>query len=346
MEADQRGRGMDEDDRRAAFRRIPNERTWKMLMRMRHRWMAAMAALACAGCTIADVTDAGGEDVLVVEGVLRTDRPDQRILLHRSVRGALAPGETGAQVFVTGNGGTRYAFDMVPAGQCLTVDPLYAESDSVQIQATCYRSPAAEGYWVRPDSVYELTVVTQRGETARGRTHVPGAFRITQFAYRERLREGPRICAIPGNASIPVVWTESRGAYGYLAPLRVNGLDAVAPDSVRAPAELELNGLAISSGDTTLVLPGDFGVFDRFDLDQRLLRYLRNGLPPGVTAEVVIAAADRNYVNGVRGGSFNPSGQVRISSVVGDGRGVFGSLVPLSLSFVVGSATQPIACNP
>lgn len=315
-------------------------------MRMPHRWIAAAAVLACtAGCTIADVTEAGGDDVLVVEGVLRTDRPDQRVLLHRSVRGALAPGEPDAEVFVTGNSGARHNFEMVPRAQCLTVDPLYATADSVDLQATCYRSASSEGYWVFPDSVYDLTVVTARGETARGRTHVPAPYTIVQFPYRSRLRDVRKECSIPGNALLPIVWTESRGAYGYLAPLRITGLDRVAPDSVAAPPELELNGLAVSSGDTTLVLPGDFGVFERFSLDQRLLRYLRDGLPPGVRAEIVVAAADRNYINGVRGGSFNPSGQVRISSVVGDGRGVFGSLVPLTLIFNVGQPNQPIVCN-
>lgn len=316
-----------------------------MKMRMPHRWIAAAVALACAGCTIADVTEAGGDDVLIVEGVMRSDRPDQRILLHRSVRGALSPGERNAQVFVTGNAGARHDFEMVPTSQCLSVDPLYATADSVDLQATCYRSASADGYWVLPDSVYDLTVITTGGETARGRTHVPAPFAILQFPYRSRLRDGPKECTIPGGEALPVVWTQSRGAYGYLAPLRILGLDRVAPDSLHAPAELELTGLAISSGDTTLVLPSDFGVFDRFSLDQRLLRYLRTGLPPGVRAEIVIAAADRNYINGVRGGSFNPSGQVRISSVVGDGRGVFGSLVPLTVVFNVGQPGRAIVCN-
>ncbi|HEX8392593.1 MAG TPA: DUF4249 family protein [Longimicrobium sp.] len=308
--------------------------------------MAAVFALAALGaCTIADVTEAGGDDVLVVEAVLRTDRPEQRILLHRSVRGALSPGEPGAEVFVTGNGGARYRFEMVNSSQCITVDPLYANADSVDLQASCYRSLGSYGYWVNPDSVYDLTVVTTRGETARGRTHVPAPYAILQFPYRSRLRDGPRECTVPGNTPLPIVWTQSRGAYGYLAPLRITGLDRVAPDSISAPAELELTGLAVSSSDTTLVLPTDFGIFDRFSLDQRLLRYLRTGLPPGVRADVVIAAADRNYINGVRGGSFNPSGQVRISSVVGDGRGVFGSLVPLYLSFNLGQPNAQIACN-
>lgn len=39
-----------------------------------------------------------------------------------------------------------------------------------------------------------------------------------------------------------------------------------------------------------------------------------------------IAAGDRNYVNWLRGGRFNPSGMIRVPSVHGDGTGVFGSV--------------------
>ncbi|HLM67787.1 MAG TPA: hypothetical protein VK358_09680, partial [Longimicrobium sp.] len=72
------------------------------------------------------------------------------------------------------------------------------------------------------------------------------------------------------------------------------------------------------------------------DFNQDLLRALQGGLPDKTAATVVVAAADRNFVNGVRGGNFNPSGQVRISSIVGDGVGVFGSLTPLSFTIRVG----------
>jgi hypothetical protein len=59
-----------------------------------------------------------------------------------------------------------------------------------------------------------------------------------------------------------------------------------------------------------------------------------------VVAEMVVAAIDRNYLNGVRGGSFNPSGTVRVSSVSGDGVGVFGSIVPVYLRIRVLSEAE------
>jgi hypothetical protein len=49
----------------------------------------------------------------------------------------------------------------------------------------------------------------------------------------------------------------------------------------------------------------------------------------------MISATDRNYVNWVRGGNFNPSGVVRVPSVGGDGIGVFASTVTRTFEVVV-----------
>ena len=86
-------------------------------------------------------------------------------------------------------------------------------------------------------------------------------------------------------------------------------------------------------------------MFDRFDDDlTEALAFLQQGLPEGIAlTEVVIAAADRNYVNWERGGNFNPSGTIRVPSVHGQGTGVFGSIVPKSFQVRVGDITRP-AC--
>ena len=101
-----------------------------------------------------------------------------------------------------------------------------------------------------------------------------------------------------------------------------------------------LLGLSITANDTTIVFPAEFGVFDRFDLDQDIATALQEGLPAGTVAPVTIAATDRNYVNWARGGNFNPSGQVRVPSIQGDGTGVFGTFVVRGFE-AVASATQP-----
>jgi hypothetical protein len=60
---------------------------------------------------------------------------------------------------------------------------------------------------------------------------------------------------------------------------------------------------------------------------------------------VVVAAADRNYVNWVRGGNFNPSGLVRVPSVRGDGTGVFGSIVAKTVVLTTVPESTAPACE-
>ena len=112
--------------------------------------------------------------------------------------------------------------------------------------------------------------------------------------------------------------------------------DGLAPLGIDVESDtLELLGLSISASDTTIVFPGEFGIFSRFELDQDLATSLQDGLPPGTRAPVMISATDRNYVNWVRGGNFNPSGQVRVPSIRGDGTGVFASTVTRTFEVVV-----------
>jgi hypothetical protein len=299
--------------------------------------MLATAAVLLSGCTIADVAVAPGEDRLVVEAVLRTDTHTQQILLHRAVQGAVAQGEPGAQVVVTRGDGLQAAFQEAPPASCYSIDPAYADADDpIEIRGTCYQATFSYHNWVVPGHTYDLTVRTTRGEVARGRTTIPGMFTIKGMIVSD-WQELPRIpCMLPPSTPLLLTWTQSAGAWGYISPLRIHGLRTVLPDSFGARDPLQLIGVSVSARDTSLLLPGEFGVFDRFSYNQNLLRLLQGGLPRGVMARVVVAAADRNYINGVRGGAFNPSGPIRISSIVGDGVGVFGSLVPLTTLIEVG----------
>lgn len=297
---------------------------------------AAAAVLLLAGCTIADVTVPPSDDRLVVEAVLRTDFARQVILLHRSVREQASVGEAGAQVVVAG-GGREIVFQET-TDPCYTIDAGY-EGSEVAVGVTCYASAGEDGRWVQPGEAYELRVQTRRGEVARARTVVPGAFRVNGIRTATRNDRAEPACSLPPLTPLPLSWTPSPGAWGYLAPLNIFGLSVALPRSFNAPDPMELVGVSVSASDTTMVLPGEFGVFDRFDYSQDLLRALQAGLPDETAARVVIAAADRNYINGVRGGTFNPSGEVRISSIVGDGVGVFGSLTPIVFLIDVGTST-------
>jgi hypothetical protein len=308
------------------------------------RWpTAGLCALALTGCTIADVTTPPGQDRLVVEAVLRTDRVSQALILYRSVAASEAPPERGAQVVVTRDDGAQFVFREAPDVFCIPDVP----NDPGGTLGACYVSPTELGFWVLPGRAYDLRVTTARGEVARGRTQVPGAFSLVGLPFEGRESAQGGSCRLPPATLLPVTWTQSRGAWGYISPLLIYGISLHAGAGGFPPVAdpLELLGVSVSSSDTTALLPNEFGVFDRFELDQNLLRFLQGGLPEGVSLVLTISAADRNYINGVRGGSFNPSGQVRIPSVVGDGVGVFGSLVPLTARIAVGGRADVPACG-
>jgi hypothetical protein len=305
--------------------------------------------LLLAGCRLAEVSTPGGEDLLVVEAVLRSDVPEQKLLLHRGVHDQQVRGEPNALVRVRRNDGREVVYQAVPEpAPGTSPNPSQVErcvdrtSAVVPAPATCYLSPTSgSGGFVVPGATYDLEVQAQDGSRIRGRTQVPGAF---GFIGASALRAGS--CVLPPNTPLPVIWSRSPGTWSYVADLEIRGLArALASSGIRdVPDPLNLFGLAISDADTTLLLPGDFGVFQRFELGSELLQALQRGLPEGVDATLTLAAADRNYVNAIRGGRFNPSGNVRISTVLGDGVGVFGSIVPRTLRIQVRGGITRFPC--
>jgi hypothetical protein len=293
---------------------------------MTRDWRLRAGALLCAclaaGCDLAEVTTAPGDDVIVVEGVLRTDFQTQQVLLHRTVDGALASGVEGAEVTVTGAAGDVHR--LVPGTECYQIDALYAQSDSLDFRGSCYITSGQDVDWVQPGQSYDLRVETPDGRVVEGRTHVPGAYTVTA------VRDDPELgllCSLAPDSAFQLVWRQSAGAWSYVADLSILGLSqTLKGQDFRVPDPMLVRGLSVSQSDTTLVLPTEFGIFERLQYDSDLLVAISHGFPEGTRLDLVLAAADRNWVNSVRGGSFNPSGLVRISTVVGDGVGVFGSL--------------------
>ncbi|MDP9348795.1 MAG: DUF4249 domain-containing protein, partial [Gemmatimonadota bacterium] len=301
-----------------------------------------------AGCELTEVTAARGEDLLVVESVLRPDRAVQAVLLHRTVEGSTVRGEPGAQVVVRTGAGREIVFREGRGDACYWVDPRYEQgADSIRVEATCYVSPRQAGRWVVPGERYELAVVTLRGERVRGSTRLPGAYQLPGLSPGLPVTGRQEVsCTLPPDRVLPLVWTSARGAWAYLTEVEVYGLRRVLAGRggiTSVPEPLSLTGVSVSEKDTTLVVPTEVGVFDRFVLDQELLRAIRGGFPAGVRVQITLAATDRNFVNSVRGGAFNPSGNVHVSSVVGDAVGVFGSLVPhrLLVDVVAGGGDRP-----
>jgi hypothetical protein len=312
---------------------------------MTRDWRLRAGALLCAclaaGCDLAEVTTAPGDDVIVVEGVLRTDVQTQQVLLHRTVDGALASGVEGAEVTVTGAAGDVHR--LVPGTECYQIDGLYFQSDSLDFRGSCYITSGQDVDWVQPGQRYDLRVETPDGRVIEGRTLVPGAYTLT--AVHEDPEAG-LLCSLAPDNAFELVWRQSEGAWSYVADLSISGLSqTLKGQGFPVPDPMLVRGLSVSQSDTTLVLPTEFGIFERLQYDSDLLVAISHGFPEGTRLDLVLAAADRNWVNSVRGGSFNPSGLIRISTVVGDGVGVFGSLNVHRATIVVRKTTGVPRCG-
>ena len=193
-----------------------------------------------------------------------------------------------------------------------------------EVGGTCYVAVDLPPDAVAPGERYTLDVGLPDGGRLTGSTTVPGTFRMIRPVDTEA---GGR-CTIPPGTLLELQWTRSLGAWVYVVEADFGATLREAFPQYDVPAPFRTVGLSVGSADTTLVFPAEVGLFERFEEDAtEVLAALQQGMPSGTEASVAVAAADRNYVNWVRGGSFNPSGNVRLASVTGDGTGVFGSLV-------------------
>lgn len=303
---------------------------------------ARVAALACAAaaagaCELTEVVIADADDVVVAEFVLIAGVFQQVGILHRT-RGtdeSRTPVDD-ATVEVVSTTGERMRYQRGLPQQCL-----HRHRQEELERTACYLSERILPIpFVRPGGEYTLHITLADGRTLTGSTTVPASFDLIR-----PLADRP--CALPPDRALEMSWTRSAMAWVYVAETELQGLrSALAARGVELEDEpLRLFGLSISNADTTIAFPAEFGVFDRFDPDlTEALAAIQAGLPPDVLADVVIGAADRNYVNWERGGVFNPSGFVRIPSVFGDGTGVFGSVVRRSVALWTGAAGDLPPC--
>ena len=318
-------------DRRGA---VPmRDRRGAVLMRDRLRlvWLAAPALLAA--CDLEEITIVEVEDVVIAEIYVNlAEDPTEneiRAYLHHTVN---APG--------SGGGDLSNALIVVrrPDGLTLTLveNNLDACLDSLPTTGSgvCFLADPAQTPNLSPGDQLEVEITFEDGGTLLGAALVPSSFQIDGM---------PTTCRLDPNTLLPLGWSGSAGAWAYVNETSISGLtEALEPEGIVVEEDedpLHLLGLSVSAEDTTTVFPSEFGIFDRFDLSHELSTRLQDGLPPSTTAEVSITAVEGNYVNWVRGGNFNPSGQVRVPSLRGDGVGVFGATV--SRRFDVVSSDQP-----
>jgi hypothetical protein len=281
---------------------------------------AALIALAMLGtaCELREITLAIPADVLVAEVILREGSAIQTAYLHRTRTPESAARVLDADIVVTDiETAAEIRFEAGPDSMCVK---LTGGVPGPGI-GTCYIARGARTM-VRGGARYLLEIRLGDGRRLTGATTVPHAFEITQPAAP---------CRLAPRESLELVWTRSAGASVYVVETRMERLiEALKAGGVDVPRQgsVDLLGLSIGAADTTMMFPGQVGLFSRADESLHpILVAISDGLPEGVTAEIAVAAADRNYVNWVRGGSFNPSGSVRVPSLSGSGTGVFASLV-------------------
>ncbi|MGE0160455.1 MAG: hypothetical protein AB7T31_13675 [Gemmatimonadales bacterium] len=279
-------------------------------------WLLLLPALSA--CELQEVTVVDFEDVVVGEVyVTLGDAPaDHRVraFLHGTAAGGTPDSETfnGAVVRIERDDGLALVLGLAAVGTC--VDTL---ADGAT--GSCFTDGGAASS-LAPGDRLDLTIDLADGRRLIGGLTIPGDFQLDRI---------PPVCRLEPDTLLELRWTRSEGAWAYVNETSINGLpSALASEGIEVEDDpLYLLGLSISASDTTVVFPSEFGVFDRFDLDQDLALRLQRGLPEGTDALITIAAVERNYVNWVRGGNFNPSGQVRVASLRGDGTGVFGAAV-------------------
>ncbi|MDP2956532.1 MAG: hypothetical protein Q8N53_08925 [Longimicrobiales bacterium] len=292
---------------------------------------AVLASLAGAGCTLEEITLVEAEDVVVGEVYVQVSagpggESRATAWLHRTLEGGSPASHPvpGAEVLITSSRGLSLELASTSDNTC-------AWSTPVEGTGTCYATSAELAGELKPGDVLEVEIALPGGGLLRGASTVPGDFRLVTPGAAGRCRVDPL-------TPFEVRWSASAGAWAYVNETLISGLRAaLAPQGITVEKDpLYLLGLAVSSSDTTIVFPGEFGVFDRFGLDQGLALALQKGLPGQTEARVTITAADRNYVNWVRGGNFNPSGLVKIPSLRGDGTGVFAATLSRSFEVVAG----------
>jgi hypothetical protein len=286
---------------------------------------ALALALATSACELEEITVVEVEDVVIAEvyANMAEDPADNQILalLHRTLGSRTTEDVNAAEAeLVAADVTVRRPTDglTIELSNAGVTDCL--EEEQLDIPQACFLADSVDAVQIRPGDRLEVDIMLVDGGRLESGSRVPGSFELTEI---------PERCFLPPDTLMPLRWSRSQGAWAYVNETAISGLpEALRSEGIDVDEDpLYLLGLSISDSDTTITFPSEFGVFNRLDLDQDLAVRLQRGLPAGSSAEITITAVDRNYVNWSRGGNFNPSGQVRIPSLRGDGSGVFGSTV-------------------
>lgn len=293
-------------------------------------------------CELQEITVAQSEDVVVAEVYLSSDIDgvSGSAWIHRTL------GKAGSTRELSSTDVFLRAESRISTVRLRLAEPAFCTADELpeDFPGSCFFAGPLDPRYFGPGSFVEAIIRLPDGGRVTGQTRVPGDYELLSPRIDRR-----RMCSLEASQRFTVEWSRAEGAWAYISETQIINLTAALQDSNIEVEEdpLLLVGLSVSEADTTIVFPSEFGLFDRPDLGRDLALVLQEGLPFGTQAEVVIAAADRNYVNWVRRGIFNPSGIVRTPSLHGDGTGVFGSVVRQRFTVDAGlQVPTPGPCEP
>ena len=294
-----------------------------------------------SSCDLAVVTLAEPDDYLVAEIYLEVPGGDATARASAFVHRTLGAGGPGLlpETSVTLTAGGRSVRLPETSGAASCLDSIALDG----VSGRCFRESRLPRAFATLGTVIEARVEARGFGTLTGATSLPGDFVLVAP------EAGTESCLLGKDETLEIRWTRSEGARAYIGETLISGLpEVLASRGSEATVDedpLRLLGLSVSAADTTMAFPGGFGVFDRFGLERDVAVMLQEGLPESTSAEVSIAAVDRNYVNWVRGGSFNPSGAVRVPSLRGErGSGVFASYVRKEFRVLTAAAEGIEAC--
>ncbi|TVP55958.1 MAG: hypothetical protein EA351_09070 [Gemmatimonadales bacterium] len=295
------------------------------------RLLLMLVLVSLSACDIGQVTVAEPVSSVIAEVYLRIDDgiPDGVALLHRTTGSDQIPVQ-GAVIEIQGEGPQVGRFAEQSLEDCIDGElPL-------DFEPICLRLVGPSRSLVQPGATLSVRVELPEGQRLEGVVTMPSDFEIVQPLT------APGLCNLPSGSVLPVLWTQSEGAWAYVPEAEINGLrDAFAEQGIEVPSDpVTLLGLSVSQSDTTIAFPSEFGIFNRFSGDREVLVALQGGLPPSSDLEgrVVVSAQERNATNWNRGGIFNPSGQVRVPSLFGEGTGVAAGVVNRSFGFAVNAS--------
>jgi hypothetical protein len=239
-----------------------------------------LLTVAFAACELQEVTVVDFADVVVGEVyvLLGDDPSDHRVraFLHGTAAGGSPDAETFDDATVR-LARTGLVLD-------LTLGVIAECVDSVADDATgsCFVDGGTASS-LAPGDALDLTITLADGRTLLGALTIPGSFQLDGIQPT---------CRVPPDTLIDLRWTRSSGAWAYVNETSIDGLrDALAGEGIEVEDDpLHLLGLSISAADTSVVFPSEFGIFDRFGLDQDLALRLQRGLPEGTSALVTVAA--------------------------------------------------------